>query len=100
MNDLSKRERAAGEAVLAMTYAELLAELQHLTPEQLAMPVRWCGDERGGVIQSVWVLKEDYVNFGYGGEPWSAYADDPDCKKEDADRIWPAGTVFLDEMEE
>lgn len=84
-----------------MTYAELLTELNKLSPEQLTQGVRWSGDERGGSIKSVWIFEEDYVDFGEGGcEPWSVYADDPELSKEDADHVWPAGTVVLNELEE
>lgn len=78
-----------------MTFAELKAELDKLTPEQLAAEVIWWGNERGGKICHVRVLEEEYVNFGYGCEPWSSYEQDLDCKKADADAVFPAGAVVL-----
>jgi len=54
------------------TYANLLTQLQQLTPEQLAVRVRWCGDQRGGVIDGIEILKEDQCNpSGDGWEPKS-----------------------------
>lgn len=44
-----------------MTYAELKAQLDALTPEQLAMPVTWSGDEKGGYGVKLWIADEDFV---------------------------------------
>jgi len=79
-----------------MTFADLKAVLDTFTPEQLAMPVRWCGEERGGEIQGVEVLDEEHVlvDDRDGMEPASAYADDPEAQAEITAR-WPAGTPLL-----
>lgn len=44
-----------------MTFLELKQALDALTPEQLANPVLWWGDERGGKMASLFVLPENYV---------------------------------------
>lgn len=89
-----------GKQKKAMTYGELKAALEGFTPEQLALPVRWSGDERGGPIQSVVVLDEDHVDLdGDGLEPASLYSEED---LEDVRHRYPAGTAFLvtDEEEE
>lgn len=56
------------------TYAELLEDLKQLTPEQLAYPVRWMGNERGGKIARLDITEEDFVNMdGDFAEPISTY---------------------------
>lgn len=42
-----------------MTFAELKAALEKLTPEQLALPARWSGEERGGEIDALELTDED-----------------------------------------
>lgn len=54
-----------------MTFAELKAQLEDLTPEQLAAPVIWCGDEQGGVVRSLWIAQEDWVDNDGDCEPRS-----------------------------
>ena len=44
-----------------ITYAELKTILDGFTPDQLAQPVVWSGDERGGYVNSVWVAEEDWI---------------------------------------
>lgn len=44
-----------------MTFAELKAQLDAFTAEQLAAEVVWVGDERGGKIKQLWVAEEDWV---------------------------------------
>ncbi len=44
-----------------MTYAELKAQLETFTPEQLAAEVVWVGDERGGKIKCLWIAEEDWL---------------------------------------
>lgn len=82
-----------------MTYAELKAKLDTLTPDQLAADVRWWGDERGGIVDSLDALEEPYVNVdGEGMEPASGYAGDPEITKQIADGdlpTLPAGTPIL-----
>lgn len=89
-----------GKQKKALTYGELKAALEGFTPEQLAMPVRWSGDERGGPIQSITILDEDYVDLGGDAlEPASVYSEED---LEDVRHRYPAGTAFLitDEEEE
>lgn len=45
-----------------MTWAELKAQIDTMTPEQLAMPVYYTGEDIGGPVYRVWVLGEDYIN--------------------------------------
>jgi hypothetical protein len=60
-------------------FAELKARLDQMTPEQLAMPVYWVGEDRGAPIVGLEMLNEDHINpSGDGMEPLSAYADDED----------------------
>lgn len=55
-----------------MTYADLRYHLNRLTPEQLAAKVRWVGEERGGKVHGLVILKEDQCNpSGDGWEPRS-----------------------------
>lgn len=44
-----------------MTFGELKAELDKFTPAQLAAPVVWSGEERGGYVERLWVAAEDWV---------------------------------------
>lgn len=79
----------------AMTFADLKAALDKMSPEALAQPARWWGDERGGVVEKLDALDEDYVNFGEGFEPWSTYTDDPDVSRDEAIAELPKGTPIL-----
>lgn len=54
-----------------MTFQQLKDAIDKLSPEQLAQPVRWWGDERGGTIDDLHVTDEEYVNIGEGFEPRS-----------------------------
>ncbi len=47
--------------VPVMSFADLKAALDKLTPEQLAKPVIWVGDDRGGLIQSLGFAEEDAI---------------------------------------
>lgn len=52
-----------------MTFAELKAALDKLTPEQLAHPALWAGDDRGGEITSFAFTEEDCIrDEGDSGE--------------------------------
>lgn len=82
----------------AMTYGALKAHLDTLTADQLAQPVVWSGDERGGYVKYVWTAEEDWIGDSGDGETWMPrstamkdYADD----YEDAEVCLPAGTVHL-----
>jgi len=79
-----------------MTYAELKAQLEALSPAQLAMDVVWSGDERGGKIKSLWVADEDWIGGGDGDcEPRSVVAVNEPEIVDDADVIIPRGTPHL-----
>lgn len=65
-----------------MTYRELKAELDKLTPAQLARPVVWSGDERGGYVKHVWVAAEDEIGEPGDHETW--------CPRSEAMKIDPA----------
>jgi len=80
-----------------ITYAELKEQLDKLTPEQLALPVVWSGDERGGYVRSLWIAEEDWI----GDDHESALARSEVTRQkleedyEDARVIIPVGTVHL-----
>jgi hypothetical protein len=78
-----------------ITFAELKAEIGRFTPEQLALPVMWWGDERGGDIDGVQVLDEDWL--GGDGEPpapRSAFGEDTRLPEE-LKVVWKKGTPVL-----
>lgn len=79
-----------------MTFAELKAELDKLSPEQLAADVIWWGNDRGGIINCVLVLEEDFISVGEGMEPASAY-DDPEypLDPDDITATMKSGTPVL-----
>lgn len=81
----------------AMRYRDLLRAILRLSLEQLDQPVRWWGDEKGGIVQSVHVLEEPYVDMseGEGLEPLSVYVgtDDEEAAREAIEL--EAGTVIL-----
>lgn len=73
-----------------MTYAELKDRLGRLTAEQLAQPVVWTGDERGGDVKYLWIAEEDWVDNDDGDcEPRSLVTDP------EAAVVIPKGTVHL-----
>lgn len=66
-----------------MTYGELRELLLTFTPDQLAAPVVWIGDERGGYVKELWVAAEDWIGDSSDHESWlprseamKNYADD------------------------
>lgn len=82
-----------------ITYAELKQQLDTFTPAQLAQPVVWCGDERGGHIKEVYVHAEDWI-----GDPgdYETYLPRSEALKqyaaddlESMEVCVPAGTVYL-----
>lgn len=81
-----------------MTYAKLKEALDKLTPEQLAQPVVWSGDERGGEVKDVWIAAEDWIGEPGDHETWMPRGDamkhDPDAYKDAAVTI-PVGTAHL-----
>lgn len=82
-----------------LTYGELLAELQKFTPAQLAAPVVWSGDERGGYVKQLWIAQEEWIGDSSDVETWlprseaqeAAYGDD----YKDAEVCIPQGTPHL-----
>ena len=82
-----------------MTYAELKAVLDALTPDQLAQPVIWSGDERGGFVKYVWIAAEDWIGDSSDHETFMArsevVAQGMEEDYEDAEVCIPAGTVHL-----
>lgn len=78
-----------------MTFGDLKAELEKLSPEQLAMIATWAGDDRGGTVLRVDVLAEEHVQGDYGeGEAIPASEWNLDEHGEVV-RRWPAGTTML-----
>lgn len=64
-----------------MTFADLLASLQKLTPEQLKHPAIWMGEERGGVVKEFFVQTEDQVcPDDESWEPRAAFLNSGDFK--------------------
>lgn len=43
------------------TLSDLLEALKGLSPEILARPIVWWGDDRGGMVKEVVILDEDWV---------------------------------------
>jgi hypothetical protein len=79
-----------------MIYAELKAQLEALSPEQLAMEVVWSGDDRGGKVKSLWIAEEDWIDGGDGDyEPRSVVAANEPEIVEDADVMILKGTPHL-----
>lgn len=76
-----------------MTFLELKTALEGLTPDQLAKPVIWWGDERGGEIDSLHVLADDYANCGDNFAPVSTH--DGPIRECDCDAFMKAGTPVL-----
>ena len=82
-----------------ITYADLKAKLDEMTPEQLAQPIVWSGDERGGYVHEIWIAPEDWVGDPSDHETWlprsevtkPAYADD----YKNAKIGIPAGAIHL-----
>lgn len=76
----------------SLTYAELLAHLQQLTPEQLQQPIIVWGENQGGRITDFEVLTEDYINpSGEGHEPASVYSEE----EREGETAIPAGSIRL-----
>jgi len=83
--------------VHGMTFEQLYQQLGMKTPEQRAHPVRWWGDERGGIVLALHELTEPYTNMseGEGLEPLSTYVgtdDEPAAREAIA---LSAGTLIL-----
>lgn len=60
--------------VKGMTFRDLKKAIEALSDEQLDNEVIWWGDQRGGEIDSLFVLPEEYVSIdGEGMYPISGY---------------------------
>lgn len=59
-----------------ITWAQLKARIDTMTTEQLAEPVIWWGEEKGGFIASVSDLEEDYYKTDEGMQPRSSMNDE------------------------
>jgi hypothetical protein len=68
------------------TFGMLLHDLAKLQPEQLAMPVRWWGEDMGGRVAGLQQLEEDYAAGEEGCGPVSQF--EP-CEEE------PTPTIVL-----
>ena len=67
------------------TFADLKAALDKLTPEQLAYPALWFGDEKGGRIHHLHVETQDHINpSGDMAEPVSQYLNADGTPTQDA----------------
>lgn len=88
------------------TWADLKTEIDKLSPDQLAMPVRWTGEERAGTVKCIEILTEDHVNPGEYAEPVSvvrkALIEVDGLTEEDADKeigeyriVGRTGEVYL-----
>ena len=53
-----------------ITFADLKSALDNMTPEQLAQPVVWEGDERGGYVRHIWIAEEDWVGESSDVDTW------------------------------
>jgi len=59
-----------------MTFRDLKAAIGEMDEAQLDLRVLWAGDERGGVVHMLDILKEDHINpSGECWEPRSVYLD-------------------------
>lgn len=93
--------------VTGMTFRELKKAIEALSEEQLDAEVVWWGDERGGHIDSLFVLPEDYVSVeGEGMSPLSGYREGfkpeeymvdswEEFLKDQVDKTMKAGTPVL-----
>lgn len=83
----------SARSVRKMTFGQLQAQLGHMSPEQLARPVIWWGDEIGGYVSELLALAEDHIVHEDGCEPRSVYADQ---EMPEVLETLPSGTlVFL-----
>ena len=55
------------------TWADLKAFTGTLMPWQLAQPITWWGDEKGGKVSSIDVLDVDFINDGEGYSPSTSF---------------------------
>lgn len=64
------------------TWADLKEFCNTLNEKQLAYPVRWVGEERGGPVINAEPMGEDHIVTDYGAEPISAYKDDEEMMED------------------
>ncbi len=80
-----------------MTFAELKAALEKLTPEQLAKPVLWCGDDRGGHIDSFGFTEDDTIlDEGDTGELFTRSDFERICREDNEPERFAKGVVTLE----
>ena len=78
------------------TYANLLSELQLLSPEQLQQPVRYWGENKYGTINNCEILSDDYINpSGDGCEPADSYRHTLTEEEIRVEIVYPKDTVLL-----
>lgn len=77
-----------------LTFQDLKEVVNNLTPEALQQEVLWWGDERGGKIDSVMILKEDYIFSDEGWEPKSSF-DEKELQGYGGNQILPKGCAVL-----
>lgn len=79
-----------------MTFADLKAQLDQLSPEQLAYPAVWVGDARGGKVKELWVAAEDHIGSDMEDcMPRSDYEKNDPIAAVDADVLIKQGTPQL-----
>lgn len=81
------------------SWADLVEFASKLTPEQLSQPIRWWGEEKGGTINGLHQLEEDYILDDMCYSPKSSYDAVTLAEvMEDYEGIMPAGTpiVYVD----
>lgn len=84
------------KTITVQTFADLKGVLDTLTPEQLAQPVVWSGDERGGKVKHAYIHGEDWIGEIGDHETWIPRSDaEGNEDYDDASVCIPAGTVHL-----
>lgn len=79
-----------------MTWGDIAAKVATFTPEQLAAPVIWWGEDRAGEIFELMILDCMWCDGGYGVEPLSAYPENEHAgMKEHAEETFAVGTPVL-----
>lgn len=79
----------------SMTWAELKEAVNKLPEENLQQPVRWWGNERGGVISYVNLLDEDYVCDDEGWQPKSCFEGVPEDEYEVNEELLKGSPVLM-----
>lgn len=80
------------------TLIELRDFLNTLANEQLKQPVRWWNEGGAGIIQSVELLDENYIDDDCGATiPESVWRASLEANSSEEGRIiYPAGTIILE----